>query len=213
VANRGAQAEGMTGTPGQVAYVVDDDESIRTLWHWLMQSRGIPVRTFATAAEFLAAYRDEEAGCLVLDLQLPDMSGLELQQRLSSRGVEIPIVFVTGHGDVPAAVSALKGGAVDFIQKPFDYREALLTVEKAFERDRALRARRARRLGVEARLALLTEREREVLARVIEGRQNKAIAGELAISIKTVEAHRAKVMEKLGAESLAELVQFMLQRN
>jgi len=203
----------VNGAPGQVAYVVDDDESIRTLWHWLMQSKGIKVLTFATAAEFLAAYRDEEAGCLVLDLQLPDMSGLELQKQLSSRGVEIPIVFVTGHGDVPAAVSALKGGAVDFIQKPFDYREALLTVEKAFECDRALRARRARRASLEARLALLTEREREVLDRVIEGRQNKAIAGELAISIKTVEAHRAKVMEKLGAESVAELVQLMLQRN
>lgn len=203
----------MTGVAGQVAYVVDDDESTRTLWQWLMESKGIAVRTFATAAEFLAAYHDEEAGCLVLDLQLPDMSGLELQRQLSSRGVEIPIIFVTGHGDVPAAVSALKGGAVDFIQKPFDYREALLTVAKAFERDRALRARRARRVDVDGRIALLTEREREVLERVIEGKQNKVIAGELAISIKTVEVHRAKVMEKLGAESVAELVQLMLQRN
>ena len=198
---------------GPTAYVVDDDESIRTLWRWLMESNGIAVQTFATATAFIESYRRGDPGCLVLDLRLPGMGGLELQGYLAQREIEIPIVFVTGHGDVPAAVRALKGGAVDFIQKPFDYREALLTVKKAFERDCDIRARRARRSGIDARVALLTERECEVLERVIAGKQNKLIAGELAISVKTVEVHRAKVMEKLGAASVAELVQFMLHRD
>ena len=197
---------------GPLAHVVDDDESMRTLWQWLMESRGIAARTYATAAAFLEAYRDEGTACLVLDLQLPDMNGLELQRRLGELGVDIPVVFVTGHGDVPAAVSALKGGAVDFIEKPFDYRLAVRTVERAFERDRENRERRARQAALDARLALLTEREREVMARVVEGRPNKAIAQDLDISVKTVEVHRAKVMEKLGADSVAELVQLMLQR-
>jgi RNA polymerase sigma factor (sigma-70 family) len=197
---------------GPLAHVVDDDESMRTLWQWLMESRGIAARTYATAAAFLEAYRDEGTACLVLDLQLPDMSGLDLQRRLGELGVDIPVVFVTGHGDVPAAVSALKGGAVDFIEKPFDYRLAVRTVERAFERDRENRERRARQAALDARLALLTEREREVMARVVEGRPNKAIAQDLDISVKTVEVHRAKVMEKLGADSVAELVQLMLQR-
>ena len=197
---------------GPLAHVVDDDESMRTLWQWLMESRGIAARTYATAAAFLEAYRDEGTACLVLDLQLPDMNGLDLQRRLGELGVDIPVVFVTGHGDVPAAVSALKGGAVDFIEKPFDYRLAVRTVERAFERDRENRERRARQAALDARLALLTEREREVMVRVVEGRPNKAIAQDLDISVKTVEVHRAKVMEKLGADSVAELVQLMLQR-
>jgi FixJ family two-component response regulator len=198
--------------PAPVAHVVDDDESTRTLWEWLMRSRGIAVQSYASAAEFIAAYRDSGVSCLVLDLQLPGMSGLDLQQHLRARGVEIPIVFVTGHGDVPAAVSALKGGAVDFIEKPFDYRAALQVVEKAFERDRENRVRRARASHIEARFALLTGREREVMERVAEGKPNKVIAAELDISVKTVEVHRAKGMEKLAAASLAELVQIMLHR-
>lgn len=203
----------MSATTGSAAYVVDDDESIRVLWQWLMQSRGIEVRTFDSAAGFIAAYRDEGPACLVLDLHLPDMNGLELQQHLRTHAVEIPIVFVTGHGDVPTAVNALKRGAVDFIQKPFDYRLAVQTVENAIARDREDRVHRARRTEIDARLSLLTEREHEVLQRVIDGSQNKLIAGDLGISVKTVEVHRAKVMEKLGAASVAELVQFMLRRN
>lgn len=202
----------MSAPGAGLAYVVDDDESIRTLWQWLMESRGIAVRTFASAAAFMAAYRDEGTACLVLDLQLPDMSGLELQRQLAARGVDIPIIFVTAHGDVPAAVSALKSGAVDFIEKPFDYRQALQAVEQAFARDRASRAARARRSDIDSRVALLSEREREVVERVVEGKANKVVAAELDISIKTVEVHRAKAMEKLGAASVAELVQLMLQR-
>src|SRR5260370_40790937 len=127
------------------AYVVDDDESIRALWRWLMESNGVAVRTFATATEFIESYRSGDAGCLVLDLKLPGMSGLELQEYLNSKGIEIPIVFVTGHGDVPAAVSALKGGAVDFIEKPFSHREVLSIIENALQRDAENREKRVRR--------------------------------------------------------------------
>jgi len=194
------------------AYVVDDDESIRTLWRWLMESNGIAVKTFATAAEFIESYRNG-GGCLVLDLKLPGMSGLELQEYLHGRDIEIPIVFVTGHGDVPAAVSALKGGAVDFIQKPFSYKDVLAVIEKAFERDAQVREKRTRQSRVAGRLATLTEREQEVLQRVIEGKPNKIIAAELDISMKTVEFHRAKVMEKIGVTSVAELVQFAMQQS
>jgi two-component system response regulator TtrR len=185
------------------AYVVDDDESIRTLWRWLMESNGIAVRAFASAAEFIESYRGEP-GCLVLDVRLPGMSGLELQDYLRRNGVDIPIVFTSAHGDIPTAVSAMKGGAVDFIQKPFSYREVLAIIEKAFGRDTEIRA-------VAARLATLTGRERAVMQRIIEGKPNKLIAAELDISVKTVEYHRAKLMEKTGASSIAELVVFAMQ--
>jgi two-component system response regulator TtrR len=198
-------------TPSPTAFIVDDDESIRTLWRWLMESNGIAVRTFATAAEFIAAYGDDAPGCLVLDVRMPGMSGLELQAYLRGRGIEIPIVFVTGHADVPTAVNAMKGGAMDFVQKPFSYREVVAIIERAFARDREIRERRERRALLAERLAALSEREREVMQRVVEGKQNKIIAGELDISIKTVEFHRAKVMEKMGVASVAELVQLTLQ--
>jgi two-component system response regulator TtrR len=210
----------MSGGPGPdgaprksqpTAFVVDDDEAIRTLWRWLLESNGVAVQTFATAAEFIAAYKDEGLACLVLDVRLPGMSGLELQEYLKREGIEIPIVFVSGHGDVPTAVSAIKGGAVDFIQKPFGYREVLSIIQRAFERDAEIREKHARRSQVEERLATLTEREREVMRRVIDGKLNKVIADELGISVKTVEFHRAKVMEKMGADSVAGLVQLMIQ--
>ena len=185
------------------AYVVDDDESIRTLWRWLMESNGITVRAFASAVEFIECYGGEP-GCLVLDVRLPGMSGLELQDYLRRNGVEIPIVFTSAHGDIPTAVSAMKGGAVDFIQKPFSYREVLAIIEKAFQRDADLRA-------AAARLAALTERERAVMQRIIEGKPNKLIAADLDISVKTVEYHRSKLMEKAGAGSVAELVVFAMQ--
>jgi two-component system response regulator TtrR len=192
------------------AYVVDDDQAIRTLWGWLMESNGIAVRTYATAMEFIEGYDSDTPGCLVLDLRLPGMSGLELQDYLKKRGIEIPIVFVTAHGDVATAVTALKGGAVDFIEKPFDYRQVLSIIEEAFQRDAENRDRRVRHLRAASRVAMLTERERAVLQRVIEGKQNKVIAGELDISVKTVEFHRSKLMEKMGADSVAELVQLTL---
>jgi len=190
-----------------VAYVVDDDESIRSLWQWLMSSNGIAVQTFASAAAFIQGYRRGDPGCLVLDVRLPGMSGPELQDHLRHEGIEIPIVFVSAHADVPTAVNAMKGGAVDFIQKPFDYRQAVAVVRRALERDAQARERHARRAQLAERLAALTERERGVLQRIIEGKANKVIAAELDISVKTVEAHRAKVMEKMAADSVAELVQ------
>jgi len=190
-----------------IAYVVDDDPSLRTLWEWLMSSNGIAVQSFASAAGFIQSYRRGEPGCLVLDVRLPGMSGPELQDYLRREAIEIPIVFVSAHGDVPTAVNALKGGAVDFIQKPFDYRDAVAAVRRALERDAHDRERRARREQLAERLAALTERERGVLQRVVEGKANKVIAAELDISVKTVEAHRAKVMEKMGVDSVAELVQ------
>jgi len=146
----------------------------------------------------------------VLDLRLPDMSGLEVQAALKRKGLDIPIVFVSGHGDVATAVSAIKGGAVDFIEKPFAYRDVLAVVEKAFHRDAESRERHSRRAVAASRLADLTERERAVLQRIVEGKQNKLIAAELEISVKTVEVHRAKLMEKMGAGSVAELVQLAL---
>ena len=192
------------------AYVVDDDEAIRTLWRWLMESNAIPVQTYATAAEFIATYRRDAPGCLVLDLNLPGMNGLELQGYLGREGVAIPIVFVTGHADVPAAVSALKGGAVDFIEKPFGYREVVSVIRKALVRDAEIREVRSQRSAIASRIASLTGRERDVLRRVIEGKQNKVIAAELDISMKTVEYHRSKLMEKMGADSVATLVQLTL---
>lgn len=200
----------MQRDPVPTAYVVDDDESIRTLWQWLMESNGIAVRTFATAVEFIKAYPPDAPGCLVLDLRLPGMSGLELQKYLKEKGVEIPIVIVTGHGNIPTAVSAIKGGAVDFIEKPFSYRDALGIIQGAFGRDAEMRETRARRLAVSGRLAALTDRERDVLRRIIEGKPNKIIAVELDISLKTVEFHRSKLMEKMDADSVAELVQLAL---
>lgn len=190
-----------------VAYVVEDDESIRTLWRWLMESNGIAVRTFASAAEFIAEYRAGAPGCLILDLRLPGMSGRDLQDYLKAKGIAIPIVFVTAHGDVRTAVTALKEGAFDFIEKPFSYRQALAIVRKAFERDAEDRARDARHALVARRIAALTDREREVLRCVIAGKPNKLIADELTISVKTVEVHRAKLMEKMEVDSVAELVQ------
>lgn len=189
------------------AYVVDDEESIRSLWEWLLSSNGIAVRTFASATAFIEAYRSGDPGCLVLDVRLPGMSGPELQDYLRREGIGIPIVFMSAHGDVRIAVNAMKGGAVDFIQKPFDYREALAIVRRAFERDMQERERQARRAQLAERLAALTERERGVLQRIVEGKANKVIAAELDISVKTVEAHRAKVMEKMAVDSVAELVQ------
>jgi FixJ family two-component response regulator len=192
------------------AYIVDDDESIRALWQYLMQSNGIAVRTFRAAAGFIQAYRRGDPGCLVLDVRMPGMSGPELQTYLRREGIEIPIVFVTAHPDVPTAVDALKKGAVDFLQKPFGYQEALAAVRGALASDAQDRERRAQRDQLAARLAALTERERGVLQRVIEGKANKVIAAELEISVKTVEAHRAKVMEKMAVDSVAELVQCII---
>ena len=198
--------------PGQqCVYVVDDDEAMRDSMVWLIESEGLPVHPFASAEAFLAYYQDGLAGCLVLDVRMPGMSGLELYERLAAQRSTLPVIFITGHGDVPMAVSALKKGAADFIEKPFNDTDMLRLIRQCLTLDQERRARRAREDSVSQRLAQLTAREREVMDRVVEGKLNKQIADELNISMKTVEAHRARVMDKMGVRSLAELVQCALE--
>jgi two-component system response regulator TtrR len=196
--------------PPRVVYVVDDDEAFRDSLRWLLESSGYRVAAFPSAERFLAAYRAGEGACLLLDVRMPGLSGLELQAELNRRGDAIPVVFVTGHGDVPMAVEAVKKGAFDFIEKPFRDSRLLAIIEKAAALDAPARHQRTERRLAAARLETLTEREREVIDRVAIGRRNKQIADELGISIKTVEAHRARAMEKMGATSIAEVVRAML---
>jgi FixJ family two-component response regulator len=188
-------------------FVVDDDASTRELLVWLMQRNAIAVEAFADARAFLAAYNHARPGCLVLDLNMPGMSGLDLQRYLKEQGVVIPVIFLSGGADVPQAVRAVREGAIDFIEKPFDYKEVVERVRECLARDGAVRADLERRRSVAQRLAHLTTREREVLDLVVAGRLNREIAEALDISVKTVEAHRAHLMEKLAVGSVAELVQ------
>jgi RNA polymerase sigma factor (sigma-70 family) len=198
------------GTPPPTVYVVDDDASTRELLAWLMKRQSIPVRLFADARSFLKVYRPEFPGCLVLDLDMPGMSGLDLQQYLKEQRVLLPVIFLSGRADVPKAVQAVKEGAVDFIEKPFDYRRVVAVIEESLRRDAEARVVRDRRRAVRERLSQLTQREREVLDLVVAGKMNREIAEKLDISIKTVEAHRSKIMEKLEVNSVAELVQAKL---
>jgi FixJ family two-component response regulator len=195
---------------GQRVYVVDDDEAIRDSLVWLLESQAFTVAVYHSAESFLEAYREEMRGCLVLDVRMPGMSGLELYERLGARGATLPVVFVTGHGDVPMAVSALKKGAVDFIEKPFSDREMVRLVEQCLELDRTHGDARRREVEIARRIAALTERERTVMDLVVAGKANREIASDLDISVKTVEVHRGRVMEKMGAGSVAELVQAAL---
>lgn len=191
----------------QRVYVVDDDEAMRDSLVWLVESQGFKVEAFASAESFLAAYRSDMAGCLVLDVRMPGMSGLELYEKLHALRSTLPVIFITGHGDVPMAVAALKKGAADFIEKPFNDKDMLRLIEQCLSLERAGRERRRQELEAARRLASLTEREREVLDLIIAGKLNKQIADALNISIKTVEVHRARVMEKMNVRSVAELVQ------
>lgn len=199
----------MTATP--IVHVVDDDASIRELLAWLMKSNAIEVATFANAQHFLKAYRPGTPGCLIVDLYMPGMSGLELQRYLIDHDIRIPVIFLSARADIANAVAAVKSGAVDFIEKPFDYKKILALVQDCLARDALLQAARRDQDDKQGRLALLTQREREVMNRVVEGKINRVIAEELAISIKTVEAHRARVMEKLDVHSMAELMQMALR--
>ena len=191
-------------------YVVDDDDSIRELLGWLMRHNGLAVETHASARDFFKGWSDDGPACLVLDLHMPDMSGLDVQQYLKDHGISIPVIFLSGRADVPKAVHAVKSGAVDFIEKPFDYKHIVALVRQCLERDALARRGRERGRQAAERLATLSQREREVLDRVVAGKLNREIAEEHDISIKTVEAHRARIMEKLEVGSLAELVQATL---
>jgi FixJ family two-component response regulator len=189
-----------------IVFVVDDDASMRSSTQRLVRSAGFEVLTFASPAEFLAAARPERPTCLVLDVRMPGQSGLDLQRSLAEAGADFPIVFVTGHGDIPMSVRAMKAGAVEFLTKPYRKEDLLAAIRLSIERDRAARARRASAQALRERYERLTPREREVMALVVAGQLNKQIAGELATSERTIKFHRAHMMQKMEAESLAELV-------
>ena len=195
-------------------FVVDDDPAIRESLRWLIESVGLNVKVFTTAHEFLDAYDPSLPGCLVLDILMPGMSVLDLQSELAARKVNIPILIITGHAEVPVAVRAMKAGALDFIEKPFSDQLLLDRIRRAIEKDTESRRTHSQRAEVAARLAQLTPREREVMDLVIAGKANKVIASELGLSPKTVEVHRAHVMKKMQVDSLADLVRLgMLSRN
>ena len=196
--------------PEQCIYIVDDDEALRDSLAWLLESNGYRVSTFDSADAFLAVFRNDLTGCLLLDVRMPGTSGLELFEVLRQRHSPLPVIFITGHGDVPMAVSAVKKGAVDFIEKPFGDRDILKLIHDSLAAERQSRERRQHEAETARRLGILTQREREVLDLIICGKLNKQIADVLGISIKTVEVHRARVMEKMGVNSLAELVQSVI---
>src|SRR5215470_10794826 len=187
-------------------FVVDDDQAVRQSLDLLIKSVGHRVQTFRSAQEFLDGYDPARPGCLILDIRMPGMSGLELQKTLRERQIDIPTIFITGHGDVPVAVRALKDGAFDFLEKPFSKQLLLENIRDALKTDAEHRRRRGQKDGVTTRLACLTEREKQVMDLVVAGKVNKEVAAALGLSKKTVEVHRANVMQKLGVDSLADLV-------
>jgi FixJ family two-component response regulator len=189
-----------------IVFVVDDDPSVRTSTERLVRSVGFAVKTFGSAAEFLASPRPEVPACLVLDVRMPGQSGLDLQRELTASGIQIPIIFVTGHGNIPMTVRAMKEGAVEFLTKPYRRNDLLAAIRAAIERDRASRKERVDASDLRQRYERLTAREREVMALVVAGLLNKQIAGELATTERTIKFHRAHIMQKMEAQSLAELV-------
>ncbi|HYH40269.1 MAG TPA: response regulator transcription factor [Azospirillum sp.] len=201
----------MTDLPSPTVYVVDDDEAVRTSLAWLIGSVGLAVRAFGSADAFLAAWTEERPGCLVLDVRMPGMSGLELQEALARRGSSLPVIIVTGHADVPMAVRALKAGAIDFIEKPFNDQLLLDRIQDAVKRSQAAFAGQARRARVQSLLARLTPRERQVAELVAAGKPNKVIAFELDLSMKTVEVHRHNAMDKLEVASVADLTRLFME--
>lgn len=191
-------------------FIVDDDPGIRKAMQLLLKSVGLRSEIFASGDEFLARFDPERPGCLILDIRMPGLGGLELQERLLGAGNSLPIIFITGHADVPMAVEAMHKGAFDFVQKPVRDQELLERIKAALGSDRRARSEQARRAGVAARLGTLTVREREVMDLVVTGKPNKVIAYELGVSQRTVEIHRARVMVKMQARSLPDLVRMTL---
>lgn len=201
------------GEPGRqpAVFIVDDEEAVRDSIGLLLRSVGLVSRIFTDAKAFLDSYHPEEPGCLVLDIRMPRMSGMELQQELNRRGWGIPVIFMTGHGDVPMAVEAMRAGAVDFLQKPFKDDELIRRVQKALEQDAKLREQLSSLEQLRSRYDSLTPREREIAERLAAGDANKAVAIDLGLSERTVELHRAHIMQKMGARGLAQLVQMLFQ--
>lgn len=196
--------------PEPCVFIVDDDEAVRGSLKLLLKSVGLPAATYPSAQAFLAAYNSSQPGCVVLDVRMPGMSGLELQQLLNLRGATVPVIFVTGHGDIPMAVEAMQHGAFDFLQKPFRDQDLLDRIQRALELDRATRQQLKEQDRIRERMQSLTPRERAVLKLVTSGKPNKVMAADLGVSQRTVEIHRARVMEKMGASSLAQLVRMVL---
>lgn len=191
-------------------FVVDDDEDVRNALQWLIESVDLTVATYPSAEAFLTAYAPGEPGCLVLDVRMPGMGGLGLLEHMRAAGMELPTIILTGHGDVPIAVRAMKSGAIDFIEKPFTDQDLLDQIQRALSEDAKRRRQRLKRAQVLSRAETLTPREREVLRRVVQGQANKVISAELGISERTVETHRKKIMDKMQARSLADLIQMTL---
>ena len=189
-----------------IVFVVDDDSSIRQALKSLISLAGLRAETFGTAQEFLLSKRPDVPGCVVLDVELPGLSGLDLQQELAAHGIKLPIIFITGYGDIPTTVRAMKGGALDFLTKPFRDQDLLNAIQQALERDRAARLHSEGIAALRRRFDALTSREREVMSLVVAGWLNKQIGFELGISEITVKIHRGRVMNKMGAQSLADLV-------
>ena len=192
-------------------HVVDDDEAMRDSLVWLLDDDRYAVRTYASGEDFLERFSPSPPACVILDIRMPGISGVEVHERMARQGVVTPVVFVTGHGDVPMAVDAIKRGAFDFVEKPFNEAKLTSIIERALDEDARYAGQTAVQSEIAARLAKLSPREREVLDLVVAGKMNKTIADVMNISIKTVEAHRAKVMEKMCARSLAELVQSVIR--
>lgn len=197
--------------PDAIVYVVDDDPSVRSSTARLVRSAGLAVRTFGSAREFLDQPRAEAPGCLILDVRMPGKGGLELQEEIARWTDPLPIIFVTGHGDIPMTVRAMRGGALDVMTKPYRKADLLGAIRGAIERDRTARRDRREATALRRRYERLTPREREVMARVVAGLLNKQIAGELSTTERTIKFHRGHIMEKMQAASLAELVQMATQ--
>lgn len=191
-------------------FIVDDDQAMRSSLKWLIESVNMPVETFGSADEFIQSYYPGRSGCLLLDVRMPGMSGLELQEYLVNQQITIPVIIITGHGDVHMAVRAMKAGAVDFIEKPFNDEFLLNSIRNAINIDAEQREVQAERAEIATKLDQLTPREYEVMEMVTDGKSNKEIASALGVSAKTIEAHRARVMEKMQASSLAELVRMAM---
>ena len=191
-------------------FIVDDDDAVRSSLRLLLKSVGLSAVAYPSARDFLAAWNPDQPSCLVLDVRMPGMSGLELQEELNRRGAIVPVIFITGHGDIAMAVEAMQHGAFDFLQKPFRDQDLIDRIQKAITRDAENRAQLQEKDRIRARYDSLTPREREVLALVTSGKANKVMAGDLGVSQRTVEIHRARVMEKMEAASLAQLVRMVL---
>jgi two-component system, LuxR family, response regulator FixJ len=198
-------------TMEQIVYVVDDDQAMVESLSWVIESVGLKVKTYTRAQDFLDDYNPQQSGCILLDVRMPGMSGPELQTRLAALGIPaLPIIFISGHGDVPLAVRVMKAGAVDFLTKPFNDQVLLESINKALRTDKTNREKQQENAQAEAKFALLSHREVQVLQGIVAGKQNKVISAELKISLKTVEAHRASVMKKMGVKSVPELVKLVL---